>query len=338
MTPRACILGCSGLALDAEERAFFRDADPWGFIVFRRNVENPEQLRALTSDLRDAVGRDALVFVDQEGGRVQRLTEPHWRKRRPAADFGAIHRRDPQRARDAVKLNHHLMALELREVGLDADCAPVLEVCDAAGDPIIGDRAFSPSPDVVGELGRAALAGLAAGGVVAVIKHMPGHGRADADSHESLPRITASCRTLETTDFSPFKALANAPAAMTAHVVYDAIDPAAPATTSLNVVQDVIRGRIGFDGLLMTDDLSMKALQGSFEDRARDAIAAGCDMLLHCNGVRAEMDGVVAGAPRLDGDALRRADRALGFRTTPEPLDKETAEARLAALFADAAA
>lgn len=339
MTARAAILGCAGPALSAEEAAFFADADPWGFIVFARNVESPEQLSALTASLREAVGRDAPVFVDQEGGRVQRLRPPHWRAAPPAALFGALYARDPEAGLAATRLNHRLLAHELRAVGLDADCAPCLDLCVKDADPIIGDRAYGADPEAVAALGRAALEGLHAGGVAGVIKHIPGHGRADVDSHEKLPVVPADAAALAQ-DTAAFRALADAEMAMTAHVVYAAWDADHPATTSSAVIAKVIRGAIGFDGLLMSDDLSMKALSGAMRARAEAAFAAGCDMALHCNGDRAEMEAVVAAAPRLEGEASRRADAAAAVRkppAPPEPFNAEAGRAELARLLAPVA-
>jgi len=329
MSARAVILGCSGQTLSADERAFFRDADPWAFIVFKRNIRDREQLRALTSELRETVGRDAFVFVDQEGGRVQRLGPPVWSKRPAARVFAELYLKDEAAAEDAVRLNSQLIAHDLREVGLDADCLPVLDTPQPGADPIIGDRAYGMAAAPIARLGRAALDGLAAGGVVGVIKHIPGHGRADVDSHLALPKADATAEELTQFDITPFKALADAPMAMTAHVLYPAWDQKRPATTSPTIIAEIIRGAIGFDGLLMTDDVSMKALDGSFKDRCEAAIAAGCDMLLHCNGDPSEMVPAAAAAPRLDGLAAKRANRALEARRKPEPFDPKEAQARL---------
>lgn len=333
MNARAVILGCSGESLSADERAFFRDADPWGFIVFKRNIRDRAQLTALTAELRETVGRDALVFVDQEGGRVQRLGPPEWPKRPTGRVFAELYRRDPAAAEDAVRLNFRLIAHDLREVGLDADCVPVLDTPQPGADPIIGDRAYGMDAPPIARLGRAALDGLAAGGVVGVIKHIPGHGRADADSHLALPKADATAEELSQIDIAPFKALADAPMAMTAHVLYPAWDVKRPATTSPKIIREIIRGAIGFDGLLMTDDLSMKALEGSFKERCEASIAAGCDMLLHCNGDHAEMVPVAAAAPRLDAMAAKRAHRAEAMRRKPEPFDPKDAQARLDVLL-----
>jgi beta-N-acetylhexosaminidase len=335
---RALILGLAGETLSADERVFFRDADPWGFIVFKRNIRDRKQLAALTASLREAVGRDAPVFVDQEGGRVQRLGPPVWAARKPASAFAALYAADPDAAEDAVWLNHRLMAHDLKEVGIDADCAPVLDTPQPGADPIIGDRAFGTEAEQIIRLGRAALEGLAAGGVAGVIKHIPGHGRADVDSHLALPTVKADAETLTRVDLLPFKALADAPMAMTAHVLYAAWDPDRPATLSSKVIAEIIRGAIGFDGLLMTDDLSMKALKAPFAERAAGAIAAGCDVVLHCNGDRAEMEAVVGATPRLAGPSLVRALMAEAARGQPEDFDPIAASARLDTLLAGAVA
>ncbi|PPD44171.1 MAG: beta-N-acetylhexosaminidase [Methylocystis sp.] len=315
---RAFICGLKGLALDADERAFLRDADPWGVILFRRNVESREQIARLTATLRDALGRNAPVLVDQEGGRVQRLNTPNWRAYPSAARFEAA---DAARAERLAWLGARLMAHDLREVGIDVDCLPVLDVPAEGSHAIISDRAYSRDPARAAKLGRAAAEGLMAGGVAPVMKHIPGHGRAKADSHLELPVVDASREELEAIDFPPFIANADLPMAMSAHVVYTAIDPDAPGTQSKTVVGEIIRGRIGFDGLLMTDDLSMKALTGSFRDRAERAIGAGCDMVLHCNGALAEAEPVAEGAPVLAGKALERAEKALECVREVEALD-----------------
>jgi beta-N-acetylhexosaminidase len=308
---RAFICGLKGLVLDADERAFLREADPWGVILFRRNVESREQVARLTADLRDALGRQAPVLVDQEGGRVQRLNTPNWRAYPSAARFECCARDNVEKAARLAWLGARLMAHDLREVGIDVDCLPVLDVPAEGSHAIISDRAYSRDPARAAKLGRAAAEGLMAGGVAPVMKHIPGHGRARADSHLELPVVDASHAELEAVDFPPFVANADLPMAMSAHVVYTAIDPWAPGTQSTIVVEDIIRGLIGFDGLLMTDDLSMKALSGNFRERAERAIGAGCDMVLHCNGDLAEAVPVAEGAPVLSGKALERAETAL---------------------------
>ncbi len=333
MSARAVILGCAGPSLSDEERAFFRAADPWGFIVFKRNVETPEQVRALTSALRDAVGRDCLIFVDQEGGRVQRLGPPHWRPRPPGAAYGQLYAQDRDAGLDAARLGFRAVAHELRAVGLDADCMPILDVPRDGADPIIGDRALGLDSAAVAAVGRAVMEGLHLGGVASVIKHAPGHGRADVDSHLKLPVVSSSLEELEA-DLAPFADLADAPMAMTAHVVYAALDPDRPATTSPDVIAKLIRGRAGFDGLVMTDDLSMQALEGPMALRARNSIAAGCDMLLHCNGDMEEMAAVLTEAPELVGAAASRAQDAVDIaRQTPDAFDPIEGEARLDALL-----
>jgi beta-N-acetylhexosaminidase len=317
---RAFICGLKGLSLDAEERAFLRDANPWGVILFRRNVESREQLSRLTAELRQALGRYAPVLVDQEGGRVQRLNAPNWRAYPSAARFEALGA-DPAQAERLAWLGARLMAHDLREVGIDVDCLPVLDVPAEGAHAIISDRAYSRDPSRAARLGRAAAEGLMAGGVAPVMKHIPGHGRAKADSHLELPVVEAGRAELEAVDFQPFKANAALPMAMSAHVVYTAIDPNAPGTQSRTVVGEIIRGFIGFDGLLMTDDLSMRALTGGFRDRAERAIAAGCDMVLHCNGDLAEAGPVAEGAPALAGKALERAEKALACVREIEAFD-----------------
>ncbi|ABC22577.1 Beta-N-acetylhexosaminidase [Rhodospirillum rubrum ATCC 11170] len=317
--PLAVILGVSGPALSPREVAFFREIDPFGFILFGRNVESPDQVRALTEALRACVGRDdAPILIDQEGGRVQRLGPPHWRKIPPAEDFGALYGRDREAGVEAARLNARLIAHELRGLGIDTDCLPVLDVRQSAADDIVGDRAYSDDPGVVAALGAAVAQGLLAGGVFPVIKHIPGHGRAHADSHLRLPVVDNPLAELDASDFLPFKALADAPFAMTAHILYTAIDAGAPATLSAEVVSQVIRGVCGFTGLLMTDDLSMKALEGPMEDRTRRSFAAGCDLVLHCNGDRVEMDGVARAARAMDLAGLARwqgAKERLGHPT-----------------------
>jgi beta-N-acetylhexosaminidase len=304
MSFKAFIAGCAGLELTADERAFFAEARPWGLILFRRNVESPDQLRALTSSFRDLLGGDAAVLIDQEGGRVQRLGPPHWPAYPAAARFARLG--DDERL---ARLAARLIAADLRDLGIDVDCLPVLDVPAPHAHQIIGDRAFSDDPAEAARLGRAAALGLMQGGVMPVMKHIPGHGRALADSHLELPTVTASREELER-DFAPFRANADLPAAMTAHVVYQALDPLHPATQSRLVVDGVIRGDIGFDGLLMSDDLSMNALGGRYFERAARAFAAGLDLALHCNGDLAEAGAVAQAAPMLAGESQARVERA----------------------------
>ena len=326
------IYGCAATSLSAEEKSFFRDVQPWGFILFARNISDASQVIALVQELRDTVGdAKAPVLIDQEGGRVARLKPPHWKARPPAATFGALYEVNPEAAREAVYLNARLIAHDLFSLGINVDCLPVLDVPVAGAHDVIGDRAYGEAPETVATLGRAAAEGLMAGGVLPVMKHIPGHGRAHADSHMALPRVEASLTELDR-DFAPFVANADLPMAMTSHVVYAAIDPEHPATTSRTVIRDIIRRRIGFDGLLMTDDLSMKALSGGFAERARDALAAGCDVILHCNGDPAEMRAVAEGASPLSAEGERRAAAAMSrIAKGPESFDVEEGRARFAA-------
>lgn len=324
--PAAAIFGCSGLELSDEERRFYAALNPLGFILFARNVDHPAQVRALVAQLRDCVGRtDAPVLIDQEGGRVQRLRPPHWRAAPPGTDFAALAGRDPRAAERAVRLNYRLIGQELADLGIDVDCAPVLDVPVAGADDVIGDRAFGLSPEQVAILGRAVCDGLLDQGVLPVIKHVPGHGRAMVDSHLALPVVEAGLADLEARDFAPFRALADQPWAMTAHVVYTAIDPTAPATTSAKVIGEIVRGRIGFDGLLISDDLSMKALGGSFAERTTASLRAGCDVVLHCNGDMAEMKAVAAAVAPLSERAQERLARGEAKKRSTQPLDVASA-------------
>ncbi len=339
MSCRAFISGCAGPALSAEEIYFFRDARPWGLILFRRNVETPEQVLALTSTFREAVGRsDAPVLVDQEGGRVQRLGPPHWPRYPAARRFLSSRLNDPLAARELVRLGARLIASDLAAVGITVDCLPVLDVPVPGAHDVIGDRAYADDPGEIAVLGRAAAEGLMAGGVLPVVKHMPGHGRARVDSHLHLPVVEASHEDLAARDFLPFRILSDMPLAMTAHVVFTAIDPDAPATTSRRVFRRIIRGELDYRGLVMSDDLSMKALAGSLRERAEAALSAGCDVALHCNGDLAEMRQVAEAAPLLTGVRRRRAEAALGrIRHLPEPFDPVDARVRLEGVLASAA-
>jgi len=328
MTARAFITGVAGTGLAPAERSFLRESDPWGFIVFARNIETPAQVTRLTESFREAVGRDAPVLIDQEGGRVQRLAPPHWPAYPPAALYGRLYDRDPTVGVKAVRLGARLIAADLAAVGIDVDCLPVADVPVAGADAVIGDRAYGQTPEKVAALAGAAAEGLLQGGVLPVVKHIPGHGRATVDSHGTLPVVDTDRGTLMTTDFAAFRPLAGLPLAMTAHVVFTAIDALAPATTSVTLVRDVIRGAIGFRGLLMTDDISMGALSGSIADRSRTAVAAGCDLVLHCNGKLEEMGAVAATVPRLAGAAAARATAALAQR-------RRVASGDLAALRAE---
>lgn len=321
MTARAFITGLAGLTISANERAFLREAAPWALIVFKRNISTPDQLADLTRSFRDIVGWEAPVLVDQEGGRVQRLGPPHWPAYPPGARYGELYDRDPASGLAAAKLAGHLIAADLRAVGIDVDCLPIADVPVAGGDPVIGDRAYGTEPGKVASIAAAVAQGLMAGGVLPVLKHLPGHGRATADSHHKLPVVDMDRGTLEATDFAAFRPVAGLPLGMTAHVVFSAIDPIDPATTSVTMVQQVIRGFIGFRGLLMSDDVSMNALSGTIAERSSAALAAGCDIVLHCNGKLEEMVEVASVAPMLSGDAARRADAALAARGAPEEFD-----------------
>ncbi len=319
----SAIYGCSGLVLTDSEKNFFAESDPWGFIIFARNIDNPDQVRALTCELRAAVGWHAPILIDQEGGRVARLRPPHWRSYPPGRRFGEIYAQAPEDGLEAARIGAQLIALELIDVGVDVDCLPVLDVPVPGAHDVIGDRAYGEAPEIVSTLGRAAMEGAMAGGVLPIIKHIPGHGRAGVDSHEKLPIVDTVRGTLSATDFAPFSALSDAPLAMTAHVIYSEIDEDNPATTSATVISEIIREEIGFSGALMSDDLSMKALGGSFEDRTQASLAAGCDLVLHCNGNMDEMEAVAKQAPKLADQALVRTDKALGMRTDPERVDLE---------------
>ncbi len=329
--PLAAIFGCSGPDLAAAERRFLAAADPLGFILFARNCRDPERTRALVGELRAAVGRPAApVLIDQEGGRVSRLGPPHWRRPPAAASFSRL---DPRIAGEAAGLNARLIAAQLLDLGITVNCAPVLDVPQSGADPVIGERAAGETPEAAARLGRAACEGLLEGGVLPVIKHIPGHGRAEVDSHRALPVVTAGREDLERVDFAPFRALNRMPWAMTAHVLYRALDEAAPATTSSRVIGEVIRRDIGFAGLLVSDDLSMAALSGGPGERARDALAAGCDVVLHCTGEMAEMEAVADACRAMDDTAWERFQRGEAARRTPAPLDVGAATARLESLL-----
>ena len=342
----AAIFGCAGTVLTQEERAFFNDVQPFGFILFthkpapyghQHNCESPDQVRALCAELRSTVSNSqAPIFIDQEGGKVQRLGPPHWRPRPPARRFGELFEHNPEEGREATYLCARLMAHELREVGINANCTPVLDVPIPGAHDIIGDRAYSIKPATVIALGRITVAGHLDSGVLPVIKHIPGHGRALADSHLALPRVSAPYAELSTHDFVTFRGVNDAPIAMTAHIVYEAIDPERPATTSSRVVQTVIRKEIGFRGLLLSDDLSMAALKGPMAKRARAALIAGCDVVLHCNGDLNEMKQIAAEIKPLSGESQRRAETAIAQYRQPAELDFENAEAHLAALMGTA--
>jgi beta-N-acetylhexosaminidase len=332
---RAFIIGLAGPSLTTSERHFVQEADPWGLILFKRNVTTPDALRRLIGEFRALVGRQAPVLIDQEGGRVQRLGPPHWQSYPPGAAYGAIFDRDRDAGLRGARLGGRLIAHDLAELGIDVDCAPVADVPAAGADPIIGDRAYGADPEKVAALAGAFAAGLMEGGVLPVLKHLPGHGRATADSHLRLPVVTADRATLDGTDFAAFRPLCGLPLGMTAHIVFTAIDPVAPATTSANIVKHVIRDSIGFAGLLMSDDISMGALSGSLAERTRAAIAAGCDVVLHCSGVLSEMIEVATEASALAGEPGRRAEAALAARKPPTPIDSAADRVELAALLRD---
>jgi len=332
---RAFITGVAGPALTDEERQFLRDAEPWGLIVFVRNIAGPDPLRRLIGEFRSAVGRDAPVLIDQEGGRVQRLRPPHWPEYPPGAAYGALYDRDRETGLAAARLGARLIASDLAELGIDVDCLPLADVPVPGSDAVIGDRAYGTEPGKVAAIAGAIAEGLADGGVLPVLKHIPGHGRATADSHKRLPVVTADRATLEATDFAAFRPLAGLPLGMTAHVVFSAIDPVAPATLSAAIVGGVIRDSIGFRGLLMSDDISMGALSGSLSERTAAAIAAGCDMVLHCNGEPAEMRAVAAAVPALAGEAARRAAAALASKHRPAPFDVAAGRAEFSRLMQD---
>jgi beta-N-acetylhexosaminidase len=327
---RAFIGSCSGPELTAAERSFFAETQPWGLVLFHRNCQSPEQLRKLTSDFRAVVNRkDAPVLIDQEGGRVQRmkpLVNPIWPKYPAAAQFGKLYARDPMHALRTARNVGRLMANDLADVGISVNCLPVLDVPQDGSHAVIGDRAYATEPAVVLALSRSHVAGLMDGGILPVMKHIPGHGRAKVDSHEELPVVSADRAALEAIDFHCFAGFADCPMAMTAHVVYQAIDPLRPATLSARVLRDVVRKQIGFAGLLMSDDLSMKALGGSFADRTHAALDAGCDVVLYCFGVLDEMQEVAKAAIPLKGKAMARAKAALRQKRKPIPFDERTAK------------
>lgn len=328
---KALILGCSGPRLTEAERALFKSADPWGFILFRRNIGSPDDVRRLTDNLRNCVGReDAPILIDQEGGRVQRMGPPHWQRYPAGQVYGRLAEKDPLLRRSLAWLGARLIAHDLLDVGINVNCAPILDVPVAGANDVIGDRAYHDDPAVVSILGRSVAEGTLAGSVLPVIKHIPGHGRGNADSHLALPVVNATENELSGRDFVPFRALADMPIAMTAHIVFTAFDPQRPATISPLVIERVIRGDIGFDGLLLSDDLSMNALQGTIPERAQAALAAGCDIALHCNGDFEEMKALVENITELEGKAAQRADSALRrIRHTPEPFDPAEGKARL---------
>lgn len=326
----AVIFGCQGLTLSADERAFFADAQPWAFILFARNLDTPAQIQKLCSDLRDSVGRNAPILIDQEGGRVARLRAPQWREWLPPLEQMACVA--PENARQAMVLRYRLIAHELHALGIDVNCAPMLDVPTPEAHEIITNRCYGTAPDTVAEMGRACAEGLLAGGVLPIIKHIPGHGRGSADSHFELPVVDCDADTLDKIDFEPFRRLSDLPMAMTAHIVYTAFDADACATVSPTMI-DIIRTSIGFDGLLMTDDLSMKALKGTFAQRTSASLNAGCDVVLHCNGEMDEMTQIMTQVPTLTGKSLIRATAAEDLRKTPDPFDADHADSLFASLL-----
>ncbi len=334
MTISAFISGCASTGLSNSETNFFSKTNPWGLILFKRNVESPDQIKQLTAQFRAAVGRkDAPVFIDQEGGRVQRLGPPLWRQYPAAEAYGKLYDRCASLALRTARNVGRLMAEDLEEIGITSSCLPVLDVPQPGAHDVIGNRAYATRIENVMILARMHTIGLMEGGVLPVMKHIPGHGRSMVDSHKDLPIVKAKRLELETVDFPPFVAFADCPMAMTAHVIYEAIDSENPATLSRKVIRDVIRKLINFQGLLMTDDLSMKALGGTFAEKSKRALDAGCDMLLHCNGVLAEMEEVAAAAGPLTGKAMRRAKQALKARRKPLPYDKKAALKDLEAIM-----
>ena len=327
---KAFISGCAGLELSAEEQAFLGDEKPWGFILFKRNCESKQQIVELTAALREAAkAPHAPVFIDQEGGRVQRLGPPIWPKYPTGQAFADLYAIEPKLGERAVWLAARLIAHDLIEVGVDADCLPVLDVPVPGAHDVIGDRAYGRDPALIAHLGGLAASGLLSGGVLPVIKHIPGHGRAGADSHHELPVVDTLRADLEAIDFYPFQKLNHLPMAMTAHVVYTALDAAAPCSTSKSVIREIIREFIGFDGLLMSDDVSMNALHGEISTRVEACFAAGCDFVLHCNGKLDEMRAVADNTPVLEGRALERAHKTLAERIKPEAFDDQAGHEEL---------
>ncbi len=331
---KAWIAGSSGLQLTPSEREFFAAERPWGYILFGRNIKELDQISDLVASFRDAVGNPhAPVFIDQEGGRVQRLRPPLAPNYPSGSAIGALHAVDRKQGLRVAWLMSRLHAFDLHRCGINVDCLPVLDVAAEGMTAAIGTRAYSSNPDAVAEVGRAAAQGLMAGGVLPVMKHMPGHGRAVVDSHEELPRVDAPLTQLIARDFAPFMALRDLPMAMTGHIVFTAIDPENPATTSAKVIGDIIRGHIGFEGLLMSDDFSMHALSGDFAGRAGAIIGAGCDVILHCNGDMDEMRAVASRTPPLEGEAKRRAARALADLRAPDDSEESRLRDEFASYF-----
>jgi len=335
MSIRAFITGVSGLELTADERAFLRAERPWGFILFKRNIDNPAQVAKLVEELRGTTGDlDAPVLIDQEGGRVQRLGPPHWPVYPPGAVFASLYDIQPELGLRAAWLSSRLIAADLTDLGITVDCLPLADVPVEGSDAVIGNRAYGTTPAKVAAIARAVTDGLAGGGILPVLKHIPGHGRANADSHHKLPIVNALKNELEVSDFEAFRLLADLPMAMTAHVVFNALDATQPATTSATIIDQVIRGHIGFQGLLMSDDVSMNALAGSIAERTRAIVSAGCDVVLHCNGKLDEMREVAAETPLLKGKTDERARQAVAARRQPQPFDRAAGRAELDQLVA----
>lgn len=332
---RAYICSLAGTRLTGEERRALTETQPWGAILFTRNIASADQVRWLTAEIRHALGRpDAPILVDQEGGRVQRIGPPHLPAYPAAAIFGALYRQNPLLGTEAARLGSKLIGMDLQRLGINVDCLPVLDIPAPGGDPIISDRAYGGDVESVATLGAAAADGLMSAGVLPVMKHMPGHGRANVDSHQALPVVDAPLEELDRSDFAPFRLCARRfPLAMTAHVVFSAVDDERAATLSPAMIA-IIRERIGFDGALMTDDIGMGALEGAAEERAGRAIAAGCDLVLHCNGELDEMLRVADAVPELAGDSLRRTDAALAALRPPAASDRAALEARFRELLA----
>ena len=331
----AAVVGIAGTTLTPEERELFARERPAGFILFGRNCDSPDQVAALIRDLRNCVGdADAPVLIDQEGGRVARLKPPHWQALPPLRRIGQLAAHHWDLAKEAAWLHARLIAADLEPLGITVNCSPVLDLGVKGQTQAIGDRAFSDDPRIVAELGRATIEGHIAGGVIPVIKHLPGHGRATVDSHADLPHVAAERDTLESADWLPFRLNADAPLGMTAHILFSALDPACCATQSRSIIDEIVRGEIGFKGALFSDDLSMEALGGSLGERAGRAIEAGCDLALHCNGVMAEMVDVLGAAGPLEGVSLARFEQALSARQQPEPFDSDAGRERLDTLLA----
>jgi len=334
---KAFITGVAGTALSKDEQAFIQAERPWGFILFKRNIETPAQLVSLVEELREVAGApDAPVLIDQEGGRVQRLSPPHWPVYPAGAVFSRLYDLDSALGLKAARLSARLIADDLGKLGVSVDCLPLADVPVVGADAVIGDRAYGTEPVKVSAIARGVTDGLEEGGILPVLKHIPGHGRATADTHFRLPTVDTDKIELERTDFAAFQPLSDLPMAMTAHVVFSAFDPAQPATTSATMIERVIRGVIGFQGLLMSDDVSMNALAGSVAERTRAIVAAGCDMVLHCNGKLDEMRDVALNTPLLSGMAKRRAGAALASRRPPKPFDRNKARTELNELIEQA--